>query len=255
MSTASSKAVKTPPKDLGSPLAVALSGLGIFLVTQFLAAFIAEVLIAALHPHESLSGLFNNSIPAQFLYVVLAEGLAAAIVIKLVKRRRLGLGFIGLGRKPQWADLKKALFGFGAFYGLLIISSVLLSVLAPNFNTNQPQDLGFNHLQGIGQGLLAFTALVLLPPLGEEPLIRGYLYSGLRARLRFWPALLITSLLFGLAHLEFGNGAPLVWGAGIETFILSVVLVYLRENTGALYAGILVHLLNNAIAFGVHFHG
>jgi membrane protease YdiL (CAAX protease family) len=32
-----------------------------------------------------------------------------------------------------------------------------------------------------------------------------------------------------------------------------MVLVYLRETTGALYAGMLVHALNNLIAFGVHF--
>ncbi|MGH9351096.1 MAG: lysostaphin resistance A-like protein, partial [Terriglobia bacterium] len=90
-------------------------------------------------------------------------------------------------------------------------------------------------------------------PLGEETLVRGYLYSGLRKYWRFWPALLFTSLLFGAAHLEFGAGGPLVWAAAIDTFLLSVVLCYLRERTGALYAGILVHMLNNLIAFGVHF--
>jgi membrane protease YdiL (CAAX protease family) len=31
------------------------------------------------------------------------------------------------------------------------------------------------------------------------------------------------------------------------------VLCFLRERTGALYAGMLVHMLNNLIAFGVHF--
>jgi len=94
---------------------------------------------------------------------------------------------------------------------------------------------------------------VVLPPLGEETLIRGYLYSGLRQTWRFLPALVITSLMFGLAHLEFGSGGPLVWAAAIDTAILSIVLCYLREKSGALYAGILVHMMNNLIAFGVHF--
>jgi membrane protease YdiL (CAAX protease family) len=59
----------------------------------------------------------------------------------------------------------------------------------------------------------------------------------------------MTSFIFGAAHLELGSGSPLVWGAAIDTFLLSVVLVYLREKTGALYAGMLVHMLNNLIAF------
>jgi membrane protease YdiL (CAAX protease family) len=85
-------------------------------------------------------------------------------------------------------------------------------------------------------------------------LVRGYLYSGLRKSWKFLPALLVTSLLFGLAHLQLGSGAAVLWAAGVDTFTLSLVLVYLRETTGALYAGMLVHSLNNLIAFGVHFH-
>ena len=92
-----------------------------------------------------------------------------------------------------------------------------------------------------------------LPPIGEETLMRGYLYSGLRSRLHFWPALLITSLLFGVAHLSTGVSGPL-WAAAVDTFILSAVLVYLREKTGALYAPIMLHGLNNLVAFFAHFY-
>jgi membrane protease YdiL (CAAX protease family) len=67
--------------------------------------------------------------------------------------------------------------------------------------------------------------------------------------------MLVTSLFFGLAHLQLGNGAAALWAAGLDTFVLSLVLVYLREKSGALYAGMLVHSLNNVVAFSVHFHG
>jgi membrane protease YdiL (CAAX protease family) len=66
--------------------------------------------------------------------------------------------------------------------------------------------------------------------------------------------MLVTSLLFGLAHLQSGDNGALIWGAALDTFILSLVLVYLRESTGALYAGILIHSLNNLLAFFSHFH-
>jgi len=185
--------------------------------------------------------------------VLIAEGLAAYFVIGLVRRRGMKLSAIGLGRRPVWNDVWRAAGGFVVFYALLIVAGVLLSLLIPSFNTNQTQDLGFNNINTSSQNVLAFIALVLLPPLGEEPLVRGYLYSGLRKHFTFRRAMILTSLLFGLAHLEFGNGGPLVWGAAIDTFILSVVLVYLREKSGALWAGMLVHFLNNLVAFGIHF--
>jgi membrane protease YdiL (CAAX protease family) len=142
------------------------------------------------------------------------------------------------------------LIGFGVFYLLLIVAGIIVNSLSPTL-TDQKQNLGFTNITSGTDNILAFISLVLLPPLGEETLIRGYLYSGLRQVWRFLPALLTTSLIFGAAHLELGSGSALVWGAAIDTFLLSVVLVYLREKTGALYAGMLVHMLNNLIAFFV----
>jgi membrane protease YdiL (CAAX protease family) len=232
-------------EDLGGPLRLILTTVLVFLASQVVAALIAEAILSALHPNGMR---LDDSIGAQFVYVALAEGLAAWLVIRIVRRRGLGLGFIGLGRRPKGSDLTRALIGFGIFYVLLIAASVLVNSLSPEI-TNQKQNLGFTNINSGTDNLLAFISLVLLPPLGEEVLIRGYLYSGLRKVWRFLPALLMTSFIFGAAHLELGSGSPLVWGAAIDTFLLSVVLVYLREKTGALYAGMLVHMLNNLIAF------
>jgi membrane protease YdiL (CAAX protease family) len=242
---------KQPQKvyeNLGGPLRLILTALLIFLASQIIAAFIAELGLSLIHPHGGMS--LDDSIGAQFVYVALAEGLAAWLVIRTVRRRGLNLGFIGLGRRPVRGDLGRALIGFGIFYLLLILAGVIVNWLSPDL-TNQKQNLGFTNIHTGSDNILAFMALVLLPPLGEEILVRGYLYSGLRKIWRFAPALLATSFIFGAAHLEIGNGSPLVWGAALDTFLLSVVLVYLREKTGALYAGMLVHMLNNLIAFFV----
>jgi membrane protease YdiL (CAAX protease family) len=239
---------KLKHENLGGPWRLVLTAVAIFLVSQVIAALIAELVLALAHQNSSTS--LDNSIAAQFVYVLIAEGLAAWLVVKIVRRRGLNLGFIGLGRRPVISDLTKAFIGFGVFYLLLIIASVLVNSFSPDL-TNQKQNLGFTNIHSSSDNILAFLALVLLPPLGEETLVRGYLYSGLRSIWRFGPALLLTSLVFGIAHLELGSGSPLVWGAALDTFLLSVVLVYLRERTGALYAGMLVHMLNNLIAFFV----
>jgi membrane protease YdiL (CAAX protease family) len=237
--------------DLGPIWRILLNVLVIFIGSQLIAAFWVElgiILVGA--PADS----FDNSSVAQLFYVLIAEGLAAGAVLAIVKGRSLPFKTIGLGRRPSLKDIPYALLGFCAFYILLITVNVLLSFLSPDID-NGTQDVGFNHLDGALDSMIAFVALVFIPPLGEETLVRGYLYAGLRKKLRFLPALLATSLLFGAAHLGTGSEPGLLWVAGINTFVLSVVLVYLREKTGALYAGMLVHALNNAIAFGFHFHG
>jgi membrane protease YdiL (CAAX protease family) len=145
------------------------------------------------------------------------------------------------------------LAGAAAFYGLLIISSIIISMILPDLNTDQSQEVGFDALNSSMDSVLAFAALVILPPIGEEVLMRGYLFSGLRSRMTFVYAGVITSVLFGAAHLGTGPADTTLWVAGIDTFLLSLVLVYLREKTGALYAPMLVHAANNLVAFGVHF--
>ncbi|HVO86542.1 MAG TPA: type II CAAX endopeptidase family protein [Candidatus Binatia bacterium] len=242
----------TPAKrSLGSPWLIITNVLAIFIISQLIAAIIVGIGLTVVHGHAS--GLDQLPV-AQFFYVLIAEGLAAFLTIWIVKTKKLPLSVIGLGRRPVLGDLWKALAGFFTFYVLLTIVGFMIDGLAPSVDKGN-QNVGFNSLNGSVDIVLAFVALVILPPIGEEILVRGYLYSGLRQKFKFVPAMVLTSLIFGAAHLETGATASLLWSAGIDTFVLSLVLVYLRENTGALYAGMLVHALNNLVAFSVHFHG
>ncbi len=95
---------------------------------------------------------------------------------------------------------------------------------------------------GLALGVL--VANTLLVGLVEEGLFRGFLYSGLRDALRPWPAILLVSALFGLAHL--GN---VLWtgdlqGALIQSVAtagLGVLLLALRIRTGSIWPPVLLH--------------
>lgn len=238
-------------RSFGSPARVVFGTITIFLASQLLAGLIVGLGIWLFTP-GSITDKLDSSPLSLFFFFLLAEGLTVGLVLLLLRRKKIGLKSIGL-RKPKANDITKGLIGFAVFYAVLIISLAILSVFFPGLNDTQ-QDIGFNNLSGSGGRILALISLVLLPPLAEEVLARGYLFSGLRARLSFIRAGLITSLLFSFAHLQLGDGSAPVWGAAVATFVLSLVLVYLRESTGAIYAGICVHLLNNLIAFGVKFY-
>lgn len=152
---------------------------------------------------------------------------------------------IGYGRLLSWSDIGLAVAGYIVYFIAVVAVTFGISKLIPGFNANQTQDLGFTTLYGV-ERFLGFIVLVVVAPVVEETIFRGFLFGKLReSRMPLWPAILTVSALFGLAHGQ--------WNVGIGTFILSIVLCYLREATGSVWASILVHMINNAIAFTLLF--
>lgn len=253
MSIDSSEVSSGKSHRFGSPAGIITRVIFIFIISQLAGAFIVELFASLLNYYPASGSLLSDSAISQFFYILIAEGLTVAGVLWTLRRDGIGLKQIGLGRQPAWRDLGLAALGFVAFIAILVVVTALISGLWHGYNTNQLQDVGFKAVTRTSDKVLAFISLVILPPLGEETLMRGYLFSGLRKRWSFFAAGLMTCLLFGAAHLLTG-ASGLLWAAGVDTFILSWVLVYLRERTGALYAGMMVHALNNVLAFLVYFH-
>lgn len=80
-------------------------------------------------------------------------------------------------------------------------------------------------------------------------MVRGFLYTTLKKALKPIWAVLLTSALFAAAHLSEGGSSGLLWIGALDTFVLSLVLIYLREKTGGLWASITLHAIKNGIAF------
>lgn len=227
------------------------------LLTFFLSQ-LAAGLILSIYP--SLKGWtadqgtdwLTNSLIAQFLFMLLAEAFAIWIVIKILKNAKVSLAKIGLF-KPRLSDVGRALAAYGVYFVSYLVIIVVASKLSQAINVDQPQEIGFDSATG-NQLYLVFMSLVILPPLAEEILFRGFLFSSLRQKFRWRYAAVFTSIFFGVAHLQFGSGAPLLWVAAIDTFVLSIVLCYLREKTGSVWAGIFLHALKNGVAFFALFH-
>lgn len=99
------------------------------------------------------------------------------------------------------------------------------------------------------QFIMAFVVLVVLAPIVEELLYRGYLYSKLRNSFSIWLSIIVTSIAFGAAHLWVGPDLPLQWAVAVDTFTLSLVMCATREYTGAIWVPIMMHMAKNGIAF------
>jgi membrane protease YdiL (CAAX protease family) len=235
------------------PLAAIVVVLVSYIASSFLGSLFSATLVRAFYRLMGWNiGASKDTaeIVLQFVYVVLVEGITIYILWLFLKRRKTSFKPLGFTRKPKWADLVNMLIGFAGYFVLYAVLSSVLSSLV-HLNLNQKQDLVFNASSTTGALplTLAFISLVILPPLVEETVFRGFLFRGLRTKLHFWVAALITSLLFAVPHMLESSGGGLLWIGGLDTFILSVVLCTLREKTGSLWPGIGVHALKNALAF------
>lgn len=222
--------------------------LAIYFTTQFLAALIALIYptLKSLNLNQAFLWI-QDTVNGQFLFILAFETLSVAALFLYLKRQQISLKSIGI-RKPVWNDLSYVFIGFLAYFLLYVGVTSVLKALIPSLNVDQTQQLGFKNTHGWELSLV-FVSLALLPPLAEELLMRGYLYGRLK---KYWQpliAILATSTLFALAHLQAGSGAPLLWIAAIDTFILSLVLIYVREKTGGLWSSIGLHMAKNIIAF------
>lgn len=198
---------------------------------------------------QQITEMSQQSVGLQFVFVVFTAIFSLYLLRLWLKRRQVSWADIGLSRKPKPSDLGKSAVVFGLYFITTIAVMAIVDAIFPAVDLEQRQQLGFDAAQGIFSLALVFISLVALPPLVEEIMIRGYLYSGLKSRLKPLISAVIASLIFAAAHLQFDSGQPLLWVAAIDTFVLSLFLIGLRENTGSLWSGIFVHFIKNGLAF------
>jgi len=217
------------------------STVGIFFGAQAVAAVVVGAGATAMHRN-------TNSVGVQFLFGALADGLVVAGVMLMLRWLRWHWTDIGL-RVPKIRHLIFGLLAAVPYYILYTLIVVTVTAVVPSLNVGEKQQLGFSSVHGALSMVLAFLSLVVFPPLAEEIAMRGFLYTGLKKWLPRFAAALLVSALFGAAHLTEGGAAGPLWIGAIDTFTLSLVLVFLREKTGNLWAGILLHALKNAVAY------
>lgn len=155
---------------------------------------------------------------------------------------------MGLRDWPTWTDIGLAPVGY--IVSLLLAAGLVgIFSMFPWFDAKQAQEVGFSYYLTGADRVIAFAVLVVIAPVIEELIFRGWLYGKVRGKLSeiasnatsMVISALLVSLAFGIVHLQ--------WNVGVDVFALSLVLCALREITGTIYAGILVHMLKNGVAF------
>jgi len=193
----------------------------------------------------SLASIDKSIFNATFAACVYALTVLFVLGVPRLFQRHISWKVIGLDRLPTWKDIGLAPVGFVVYFMVSSLLVYIASLTLPGIDLMQVQETGFTRLTANYEYALAFITLIVVAPVAEEILFRGFLYGKLRSRMPVWVAIAITSALFGFIHGQ--------WNVGIDVFALSVVLCSLREITGSIWAGILLHMLKNSVAFFIIF--
>lgn len=221
---------------VGLPLWVFLG----FMLSQAIVLAVLQLLNALNVPLDSINSAVFSTTASAVIYV-----LSVALVVAVpwyAKRRPTKLEDLGLKNNgPTGLDFLWTPAGYIVYAMVSSIVLWLAGTYLPFVDIDQAQDTGFGGITQQYEFILAFVSLVIVAPIAEEVLFRGYLLHKLRKRAPLWVAIFITSLTFAVVHFA--------WNVGFDVFVLSIVLCILRVVTGSLWAPIMLHMLKNGIAF------
>jgi hypothetical protein len=161
-------------------------------------------------------------------------------------------------RTLGWRSLETHRLRRGWAYLGLIVSGLFLALLvqigSAIFGTKAqlPMEQLF---QDRRTALLLMLMAVLLAPVVEETIFRGYLYPLIARSFGIATGVVATGILFGLLH------APQLWGGWVQIGLLifvGIVFTYVRAVTRTVLGSYLLHVSYNSfisIAFFIGTHG
>jgi len=97
----------------------------------------------------------------------------------------------------------------------------------------------------IGSFLINLLMMALLPALSEEFIFRGILMKWFNKSMSIHMSIVLSAFIFSAIHLQFLGFFP--------RFFLGIILGYVFYWSGSLWASILLHFLNNAMAVTTYF--
>jgi membrane protease YdiL (CAAX protease family) len=217
----------------------------VFIVAWFGLQLVLGILLAALSHYIPAVATFLRSAQSNNVGASFALDLAGVVIglcIVALYLRHFGVTWQAVGwRKVGVLRALQYLFGILiVFFIAANLALLLVKVLIPGFDANQAQTNDFTTATQTHRSL-ALIALVLLPPIFEETIFRGFLFPALAKRTgAIWGAV-ISSAIFGAAH---GQANLFVY-----TFVLGMLLCFMYYRLRSIVPGILLHMLNNYLAF------
>ncbi len=216
---------------------IILAPFGILLTSLFFNGFKEQVM-----EFKNILGINQGSMFALLVYTG-STWVAVCIYFLLLKSKNLDFRKAGYRNKLTKKGIYGALICFGiAMIVYPIIEQLMLLFDLPMFwgkvgNAPVRQE----NTQDLFLGLLI---AVILAPLTEDTIFRGYVLEMFNERSKKWTAIIISSLIFAILHFQFFGP-----GLTVYMFIWSILTSYLYIRFNNIYPSLLFHSLNNIWAY------
>lgn len=240
--------VSPPPIDDGKNAVVDLLDVALIIMVAFAAYFscglLAAVVYLATHPGhnpQDLAKVLSRNalfvVPLEFVVYLLLIGFMAFLVWTRHKT--------SLAQAIRWnfPARRRALYALAGGLGLALFSDVAELVLGRWIPKSLPITEFF---QDRSSALLLAAFGILVAPLVEEMLFRGFLYPALSRWTGPVPAVIITAVGFAFIH-----GGQLAYSLVplLLIFVVGVVLTVTRAVTKSVATSVLVHMAYNFTLF------
>lgn len=182
-------------------------------------------------------------IPESVVVALAANAVMAATCLFIIALVAWGgrdaLGLLGLREKHKGARAALGVTGLLMVIPLLFAAGILMLILGPLFGIHPRPQLLLADARSIPPAAFAVlcASAILIAPITEEILFRGFLYATLRRYLGPLGAISLTAALFSLLH-SYAFGF-------LSLFLIGFLLGYLYERTGSLVASVAAHAANN----------
>jgi membrane protease YdiL (CAAX protease family) len=205
----------------------------------FIGQIVLPLLLSGLGISSSLSALGSRARAVYTLtYYLLMAGSGLLVLYLSIRRfRPLPDDWFRLTGKRNWF-----LWGVGGYFAalplMLGISLLNQQIWQGQGGSNPLLQIVLEEGDGLALAIFFFTAAVAAPVF-EELLFRGFLLPSLTRYVPVWGAIVLSSLIFAIAHLSLSEVLPLA--------VLGSVLGFVYTRSRGLLSSMLLHSLWNSI--------
>ena len=182
---------------------------------------------------------------------VLAQGVGevftvAYVLLLLPVVAKVPLSAIGY-RKISNSQIAVAILGAALMYAVVTPLSYVISSLV-HFKTEEAAVQVFVQAAGSQKAAFAFFGIIVAP-FSEELIFRVVLFNMMRKWWGVWPAAIISSLFFGLAHSQQPWGLPMLVSLTFPLALGGLVLCWVYVKTNNAWANFITHAAFNSVTF------
>ena len=211
-------------------------GLG---VGALLAGQAAALMVLTWHFGVGLAQLPDFSGDGVSVTLIMLVATPVQLALLMLMARQTGAGaadYLGLIR-PRRADV---VMGIVAIVAFILVGNAVSWLLGQNIVTGFQHDI-YRSAGAAGMLPLLWLVVVVVTPVNEELLFRGFLFRGWHRTPRdAWIVIIVTALLWAVIHVQYD-----LYVIG-QVFVCGLILGWFRWATGSTLLTILMHALVNA---------